>query len=195
MLHRIAERIAAALLRQADQDAEDLEVYTYGVECLLADALQVLLLALVALIANAWGETLCFAVTFAAVKSNTGGYHARTHLGCMAMLTATSVAQIVLCRVLAGSAAPPVALIATVLASALIAALAPIAHPHHPQTVERQRKARRACVVAACCMPVLCIAALLLLPRAVWQPASFGALAAALTLPTAKGGDTAWKRS
>lgn len=64
-------------------DAEDIEVYIYGIECFLNTSITVIILAIWGLLSDNLTGTFLWIVAFSSLRHNTGGYHAHTQAGCI----------------------------------------------------------------------------------------------------------------
>lgn len=98
MLCRLSWKLTAALMEQAG-DTGDKEIYAYGIECFLAEALQVLLLLAVGLLMGRLVDVTAFALFFTMIKRNAGGFHASRHSTCISGFTALAVAAVLLAGV------------------------------------------------------------------------------------------------
>ncbi|MBD5134524.1 MAG: accessory gene regulator B family protein [Lachnospiraceae bacterium] len=64
-------------------DAEDIEVYIYGMECFLNTFITIIILAIWGLLSDSLTGTFLWIAVFSSLRHNTGGYHAHTHAGCI----------------------------------------------------------------------------------------------------------------
>ena len=91
MFHAISERIADFILSENEEQKDNREVLIYGIEILISDVVNLLVVLLTGLL---FGHVLCslvFFISFAALREKTGGYHADTHLKCNMVLAINTV--------------------------------------------------------------------------------------------------------
>jgi len=86
MLPMLSERLSSFFVRSQIIQKEDKEVYSYSVEVLLATVLNFAVLYLIAFFTSRVWETTMFIAGFIPLRSLAGGYHAKTHLRCLAVL-------------------------------------------------------------------------------------------------------------
>jgi len=89
MLPMLSERLSSFFVRSQIIQKEDKEVYSYSVEVLLATVLNFVVLYLIAFFTGRVWETTMFTAGFIPLRSLVGGYHAKTHLRCLAVLLLT----------------------------------------------------------------------------------------------------------
>ena len=84
MLHTMAVNIAHFFSVNSDVpfDEDDIELYAFGTELLIAGILETLAILALGMFAGKTLETISFLIGFIALRSYTGGYHAATHLKC-----------------------------------------------------------------------------------------------------------------
>ena len=66
-----------------EPDADQLEVYVYGLECLLNTGATIFILFVWGLITNTFLETSCWIITFSILRHHSGGLHAPTQFSCI----------------------------------------------------------------------------------------------------------------
>lgn len=82
-LNSLAERSAGYLLRKEVIPKEKLDIYEFGLEILFATMLNSILVVCASLIINVFWETILMLIPFVIIRSKAGGFHAKTHWGCM----------------------------------------------------------------------------------------------------------------
>lgn len=63
-------------------------IYAYGMELLLSDVLNILIVLLIALISHTFPAVIIFTAVFMGLRKFVGGYHANSHLSCIFTLVA-----------------------------------------------------------------------------------------------------------
>lgn len=94
MLHKFCEKTASYFF---DNDCDyPLEVYTYGIELVVSSLIGTALIFCLGLIIGRFFEAVVYVVTLIAVRSFSGGYHARSYLKCNIIYIAAFVVSVFL---------------------------------------------------------------------------------------------------
>lgn len=164
---KMADKVVDWLLKNgADEDKA--RIYTYGAECFFNELLADLLLFLFALAVNRFFEAVIWLIAFTAVRVNSGGWHARTHTGCILISAATGGVCVLLTPVLAGVSAATV-IACTAVSIGIITVIAPVTHINHPVSAAQKAGARRRAIGISCGEGIL-IVGLLLLRNSFYAP-------------------------
>ena len=85
MINMISKKIVQYLITASDieTEAEQVEVYIYGLECFLNTAITVLILFIWGFLINTFTETCCWIISFSILRHHSGGLHAPTQLSCI----------------------------------------------------------------------------------------------------------------
>lgn len=134
MLQRIAGGMADRITRRGVIEEEDTEICAFGLECLLADLLQGMILLILSALLGMIPLTASVVVCFSLVKREAGGWHMNTHLGCILTMTGSAVGLALVCRALPESLRLWGTLLCAAAGNLLVFRLAPAAHPNNPQT-------------------------------------------------------------
>lgn len=189
----IPARALSDLLIQNQIIPEDnREIYEFGFECRLADATQLILLAIFALPLGLVAETACFTVCFTTIKRHIGGWHADSHEACLISTTAMAAAAVLTCVHTEESLRLPVTMAFLLSAAALIIRYAPVLHRNNPKTEQEAREHRRFSLLVLSLQAVALLAALAAPVRGVLPLCgACGLFMAAFTLiiPNRKGGE------
>lgn len=86
MVHKLSSKITTFFINRGSIKADDREMYEYCFEVLLSTIINLLLLIVIGIATGKYLETFIFAVVFMLSREVCGGYHARTHLGCVCSL-------------------------------------------------------------------------------------------------------------
>lgn len=103
MLHKLSVRISEHFKKLNILQAEQ-EIYTYGIELILGDILNLIILLFVACLLNRISEMAIWSIVFLVSKKYTGGYHAPSHLLCILTLQSGFMASYLICEYLSPSA-------------------------------------------------------------------------------------------
>lgn len=83
MIHQCSNRLTDFLLNKNIVSDEDREIYIYGFEAMLSTVVNAFLILIIGIVTGLLKETLIFLLGFALLRVYSGGYHARTHIGCI----------------------------------------------------------------------------------------------------------------
>lgn len=96
MTGKIAEAITTSCVRKKIINVDKQSVYRYGFELLISFFIHLTCFVTVAVISRRFLETFIFILAFASLRRYTGGYHAKTHIGCYGLTTISLVIYLVL---------------------------------------------------------------------------------------------------
>lgn len=139
LIHDLSEKWADYMVAQgAPQQNRD--VFAYGLECTLNELIcDVILLAAAVGMEQIW-EMVCFIVSFNIQRTFVGGYHAKTPAGCLIGSVAAGLACVWIYPLLTGRRI--LELVLSLVCLAIVWKTAPVIHPNHPVSEERQRTFR-----------------------------------------------------
>ena len=86
MIERLIDRNLKFLKKHIVCDDDTVEVYRYSLRIIYSYIMDVLVLMSLAIVFNKVIETIIMLFTFAVLQVYGGGYHAKTQLGCMAIM-------------------------------------------------------------------------------------------------------------
>lgn len=158
MLSRLAKSTTHFLVCKGIIEREDEEVYAYGTELLYSAVLNIFLAVIISLITDTLLPTFLFMLPFIIIRQCIGGYHAKTHIGCMAILGTVLIVFFQIVRYLPLKAEMPVAVTLTIVSVILTIAFAPVEHPNKPlsdKDKHRLRKRGAAAVVFAAILIII----------------------------------------
>ena len=143
------ERLLSYLVEQGDMTESQKEIVGYGVSILFHNVITILVLLIGGLLVGKMSQTVLFIVCIISLRRNSGGYHAKTRLGCLFMSIAMWGMVVIADAMFSKS-------IATVeIATALFCVMdvmvwyyAPVEHYNKPLTMEIRKKNKwRACLL------------------------------------------------
>lgn len=137
--------------------SEDIEAYAYGLEILISTVINFMAAIFIAVLT---GEFLAFTVCLAAfitLRLHAGGYHAKTHVGCVAVLVVFLLAYTAALRLLSPAGKTVTAAVFLVISTAAIIAFAPVGHPNHPLSDKTKKKLRSKTLILLGMWIVFCI--------------------------------------
>ncbi|HBR02726.1 MAG TPA: hypothetical protein DD738_08950 [Ruminiclostridium sp.] len=83
VLQQFAVSLTNSLLKQDIVKEEDREIYVYGFEAMLSTVVNTVIVIAIGIFAGLLSQTLVFLISFAVLRVFCGGYHAKTHFGCI----------------------------------------------------------------------------------------------------------------
>lgn len=83
MLQKLVGDLTDFLLKNEIVKAEDREIYDYGFEAVLSTVVNTVIVLVIGSLAHIFLESIVFLIAFAILRVYCGGYHARTHAGCI----------------------------------------------------------------------------------------------------------------
>lgn len=132
MLEKIAKDTAHFFVIQNVIKSEHEEIYAYGAEILISTVLNGVIAFFIALITNTLLPSFIFLTVFIFLRRTAGGYHAKTHLGCMTVLIFTELVFVIFINTVISELIPVYAIGAIVYSCILIFLFSPVEHPNKP---------------------------------------------------------------
>ena len=146
MSEKISGIITDFLLRKNVIKEEEKEIYHYGYETLIYSIQQMMLILALGMIMNRKIETFTFLMVFVSMRKYTGGYHARSRLGCTFMTVVCYLMVLVLGEWLMNMKNGCIILLFLVLLCVVIFShYVPMEHPEKPLTKTQRRESRKKC--------------------------------------------------
>lgn len=132
MIAKLAKSTAHFFVEKEIVSREDEEVYIYGMELLFSTLFNIILAVIISAVTLSLLETAIFLTAFISVRHCIGGYHAKTHWGCMAIFGAVLIAFAVIVKQTPDTFVIPISLASTAISFVLIMLFAPVEHPNKP---------------------------------------------------------------
>lgn len=139
MIQQLSWSITNLFISSKTIPEEDGDIYAFGFECILATAIQIIILLTAGLLFKCLIQLAIFTITFTQIKKYIGGWHANTHFTCIGGFTIVSLGMVYLCNLLPilGNA------VFVLTALFLIIRFAPIQHVNNPKTEEEIIQGRK----------------------------------------------------
>lgn len=159
MLHKFCMSLAKRT--SSDEDLDTQEVVAYGWEIFLSTAGNLIVLLSLALLLNCLPQMIVFILCYSAIRSCTGGRHARNHILCLLEYGICAFGGI-----LAATFAVSAALYYTaglgILSLVIVWLFAPYEHPNRPlsNTFKKQLK-KRSRLAISIGVPAVCLVSLI----------------------------------
>lgn len=153
----LVDKIADYLIRSENADNDIHDIYVYGIETALSYIISIVLVLLIGVTFKIPLELLAFFIAFSALRLSSGGYHARTFVGC----TIASIAIILLVSVVIHisheNAQMPLTIGFAVIANILTFLFAPVENKNHPLDVVSISKFKTNSRFTVVCCTLICI--------------------------------------
>lgn len=160
MISKLAKSIAHFFVVQNITEESKEVIYAYGMELLLSDMLNTLIVLLIALISHTLPSVIVFVAVFMGLRKLVGGYHANSHLSCMfTLIVVMLIFSYGICNV-SGKLIWLLSVGFLALALPIIFCIAPVPHPNKPMSEEKSVKLRKRSCILAVTLSVVTIALL-----------------------------------
>lgn len=159
MLSKLAKSTAHFFVCRNIIECEDEEVYAYGTELLYSAALNILLAIIISLITNTVYPTFLFMLSFVIIRQYIGGYHAKTHIGCMSILGTVLVLFSRLVYFIPSESEMVISTVLTAVSAVLVIVFAPVEHPNKPLSEHEKNSLRKRGIIAVTITSILIIMA------------------------------------
>ncbi|MDE6834643.1 MAG: accessory gene regulator B family protein [Ruminococcus sp.] len=142
MISKLAKNIAHFFVIQKITEESKEIIYVYGLELLISDVLNTIIVLLIALFSHTLPAVIVFVTVFMGLRRFVGGYHANSHLSCMFTLVIVMlVFSYGICNISEYTHIYSIAFVA--LALPIIFCFAPVPHPNKPMSKEKGINLRR----------------------------------------------------
>ena len=143
MISKLAKNIAHFFVVQKIVEESREAIYAYGMELLLSDVLNALIVLLISLISHTLPAVIVFTTVFMGLRKFVGGYHANSHLSCLFTLVVVMlIFSYGICNV-SEKYTWVVSMGFVVISIPVIFNLAPVPHPNKPMSDEKKVKLKR----------------------------------------------------
>ncbi len=143
MIARLAKSMACFFVKNELVEAEDEEVYAYGMEILFSTVFNLLIASGIAIATNTFLPCLINLTAFVTIRIYAGGYHANTHEGCMLTLIAVQSLFVIIIKTVPFEMLKMCIPFMIIFSVVTIFRFAPVAHPNKPLSDSLKLKLRR----------------------------------------------------
>lgn len=143
MISNLAKSIAHFFVVQKIVEEPREVIYAYGLELLISDVLNTLIVLLIAVFTHTLPAVLVFVAVFVGLRQFVGGYHANSHLSCMLTLI---VVMMLFCFGVCNISkrlALVFGICFIVISLPIIFCIAPVSHPNKPMSDEKHDKLKK----------------------------------------------------
>lgn len=147
MLSKLAKKMTSFFISRNLIEESRKEVYDYSFEVLLSTLLNGLSLFIIALFSNTFLYSILYVFAFILMRGSAGGYHAKTHFGCLILLLATYIVFLLLIKFISGTILFYLTIIFSVFSLISVFLFAPVENINNPLTDEEKIKLARKSIV------------------------------------------------
>lgn len=159
----LARKITLFFIRKGKIKEEDLEVYEYCFEMLLSTTFNIVILIVGALITKRYYETLIFSIAFIIIRRCIGGYHSKTHFGCLSLLIIMFISMIFLLMI-NHQILNIISMILSLICLVFISIFAPVSHPNNPIDSSKKDKMNTIAILISASYCLICSITMILIP-------------------------------
>ena len=145
MIKSVSRRLTGFFIKTSVISEEDRENYNFSFEIMLFDLLSFFTVLLLAVVFHRFIETLIYLLVFASLRFNSGGFHAKTHMGCYLTLVLSYVSFVVLMALTPWKFFEVLSIILCLFSVTTIFALAPVEHVNRKLTPGEIKICKRKC--------------------------------------------------
>ena len=180
MISKLAKNIAHFFVVQDIAEESKEIIYAYGMELLISDVLNTIIVLLIALISHTLPAVVVFIAVFMGLRKFVGGYHANSHLNCMFTLVIVMlIFSYGICNI--GEQSAQIFSISFItIALPVIFYIAPVPHPNKPMSQEKGVKLRKRSYILTAVLSVAVIVLLIFQYRKLSLYVSSGILLSAI---------------
>ena len=157
MISKLAKNIAHFFVVQKIVEESREVIYAYGMELLISDVLNALIVLLIALISHILPAVIVFATVFIGLRKFVGGFHANNHLSCMFTLVVVMlIFSFCICNV-SEKYTWIISIGFVAISIPVIFNLAPVSHPNKPVSEEKRAKLKKRSRILVLLLSLLCL--------------------------------------
>lgn len=132
MISKSAQRLAYFFVEKNVIRPEDKEVYAYGYEILISETINWLITIIIAVLTRSIAETVVYMLVFIHLRGAVGGFHAKSHLGCIVISTVVYLICLLIIHQTPMNIYFILMMIGLLYHMGSVLAIAPVAHPNKP---------------------------------------------------------------
>lgn len=142
MIERLAKSTARFFVSQGIVKSEYEEIYAYGMEILLSTVINGSIILVIAILSDTVLQSLVFFTAFILMRRSAGGYHAKTHIGCMMILVVVHLTFVMLNRILPSEVIPILSYLTIAYSCISVYLFSPVEHSNKPLNSNDRQKLR-----------------------------------------------------
>lgn len=130
-MHYLARKITLFYIKKGKIEESDREIYEYSFEIVISNFFNFLIMLVGALTTKRYWETALFTLSFLLFRKFFGGYHTKTHIGCISILILMYLTMIFMLKLDIRSLSI-IAMIICIVSIIPVLLLSPVSHPNNP---------------------------------------------------------------
>lgn len=161
MLSRYAQNVASFFVRHGFIQKDDEEIYAYGYELLISGIINWTICIIIAIATHTIMETLFYTIVFIHFRETLGGFHAKSHWGCIVLSTVVYVLCLFIILMTPPMLHYALSIIGILIHLILVYFIAPVAHPNKPFSslreiqIFRKRSCRLSLIYSLICIVLM----------------------------------------
>lgn len=149
MIRGLAKNIALLCAKNGVYEDSEVEVYTYGYELLISTLINAAIVMAIGIILRCFAESVLYIIVFASVRTIAGGFHASSHIRCIATFSVSFLFFALAIKHVLLSLLAPYVFLTTLVFSLTMFTSAPVAAPNKPMSEKKRNKLRNWCIFIA----------------------------------------------
>lgn len=162
MLSKFAQNVALFLCRKNLIKNHKIDVYAYGFEILFSEIINWFITLIIAIYTNTVIETAIYMFVFINMREVQGGYHCKSHIGCIITSTLVYLLYIFMLFYTSGNYIINISLLGLVFNLIIVFMVAPVEHPNKPIRTEDLNRYRKLSIKNSCLYSAIAIVLILL---------------------------------
>lgn len=159
----LAKKITLFFIKNGKIEECDYDVYEYCFEMLLSTIINIIVLIVGALITKRYYETLIFSIAFIIIRRCVGGYHSKTHFGCLSLLIIMFISMDFLLMI-NHQILNIISMILSLICLVFISVFAPVSHPNNPIDPGKKDKMNIIAILISASYCLICSVTMILIP-------------------------------
>lgn len=139
MISKSAQKLAYFFVKKNVIQSEDEEIYAYGYEIMISETINWLITIIIAALTRSIAETVFYMLAFIRLRGAIGGFHAKSHIGCIVISTVVYVLCLFIVHYTPMYIYRVLMIIGLLIHLGSVLAIAPVAHPNKPFVSEAER--------------------------------------------------------
>lgn len=156
-MENLSDRIADFLIKSGNATEDIRDIIIFGVVATLSLLINFIFTLTIGFIFRMPLELTFFFISFSVLRVTSGGYHAKTFFGCVAMSLIVMLFVSAMLYIDIGGAIMPLSVLFILIAISVTFLLAPITHANHPMDQTSITRFRKCSRIAVICCSALCL--------------------------------------
>jgi accessory gene regulator B len=146
MIRGLAKNIALLCAENGIYEESEVEVYSYGYELLISTLINAVIVMAIGIMLRCFAEAVLYMLVFASVRTVAGGFHARSHIRCIAAFSASFLFFAFAIKYVSQGLVVPYVMLTALISSITMFTSAPVAAPNKPMSEKKLHRLKKWCV-------------------------------------------------